>query len=381
MSDHQGTFVYTHLESRLQKRLADALRFISNLSKEDVLRCDNACLTEFVRQFAVAPPILRLDSMEADERILETEDIVSLQKTGHTLHSFFVPVEREAAWLEEVDSQRTNDGTPLALLVEERARIAIRLTVSPEDEEGALERTLEHRKGLLKQYADSVATRILEFNQNLAAEMAKELNKRKSAIDKAEAEQDRVGLPRVYNPEHAERAIQIEHIYKSLGASYSADPSSRDEESEKLDVRSFIVHGRDHGTLYQLKNYLQNTLKLSEPVILHETPNLGKTLIEKIEREAEAVKLVFVLLTPDDKPASPDDSDAEKRRARQNVIFELGFFLGRLRRESGRVLLLHKGPIELPSDIQGIAYIDITNGIQSAGEDIRLELRGLDILK
>jgi predicted nucleotide-binding protein len=319
--------------------------------------------------------------MEADERILETEDIVSLQKTGHTLHSFFVPVEREAAWLEEVDSQRTNDGTPLALLVEERARIAIRLTVSPEDEEGALERTLEHRKGLLKQYADSVATRILEFNQNLAAEMAKELNERKSAIDKAEAEQDRVGLPRVYNPEHAERAIQIEHIYKSLGASYSADPSSRDEESEKLDVRSFIVHGRDHGTLYQLKNYLQNTLKLSEPVILHETPNLGKTLIEKFEREAEAVKLVFVLLTPDDKPASPDDSDAEKRRARQNVIFELGFFLGRLGRESGRVLLLHKGPIELPSDIQGIAYIDITNGIQSAGEDIRLELRGLDILK
>jgi predicted nucleotide-binding protein len=147
------------------------------------------------------------------------------------------------------------------------------------------------------------------------------------------------------------------------------------------EVRSFIVHGRDHGSLWELKDYLQNTLELDEPTVLQQMPGRGKTLIEKFEREARDIKLVFVLLTPDDTSASPDDTDTEKRRARQNVIFELGFFLGRLGRESGRVLLLHKGPIELPSDIVGIEYIDITNGIESAGEKLRRELRALGILK
>jgi predicted nucleotide-binding protein len=91
--------------------------------------------------------------------------------------------------------------------------------------------------------------------------------------------------------------------------------------------------------------------------------------------------LVFVLLTPDDVVANPSDPDDQKRRARQNVIFELGFFLGKLGRGSGKVLLLHKGPLDIPSDIIGIEYIDIANGIVSAGETIRRELRGLGVLK
>lgn len=57
-----------------------------------------------------------------------------------------------------------------------------------------------------------------------------------------------------------------------------------------------------------------------------------------------------------------------KRRARQNVIFELGFFLGVLGRESGRVILLYVNPLELPSDLSGLIYIDVTNGIESAGK-------------
>jgi hypothetical protein len=107
MSDQQPSFVYTHLEAKLQERLAAALRSIGTLSKEDVLRCDSGCLTEIVRQFAVAPPILRSDLMVADERIGESEDMISDRKTGHTNHSFFVPVERQAEWLEEVSRQST----------------------------------------------------------------------------------------------------------------------------------------------------------------------------------------------------------------------------------------------------------------------------------
>jgi len=133
-------------------------------------------------------------------------------------------------------------------------------------------------------------------------------------------------------------------------------PSSRDEEAEEKIIRPFIVHGHDIQSALELKNYLQNTLQLDEPVILRETPNRGKTLIEKFESEAQAVEVVFVLLTPDDIVASGAEPNVEKRRARQNVILELGFFLGKLGRESGRVLLLYKDEIELPSDISGIVY-------------------------
>jgi len=84
---------------------------------------------------------------------------------------------------------------------------------------------------------------------------------------------------------------------------------------------------------------------------------------------------VFVLLTPDDAVPAEDASDEVKRRAHQNVIFEMGYFLGKLGRHRGRVLLLYKDPLELPSDISGLIYINITRGIEAAGEDIRRELR------
>jgi len=82
------------------------------------------------------------------------------------------------------------------------------------------------------------------------------------------------------------------------------------------------------------------------------------------------------LLTPDDSvwPSSATKSD---KRARQNVILELGYFLGKLDRRTGRVLLLYKGELELPSDLNGVTYIDISNGIDSAGELIRREIRDL----
>ena len=136
---------------------------------------------------------------------------------------------------------------------------------------------------------------------------------------------------------------------------------------------AFIVHGHDTHLVLELKNYIQNVLKWREPVILREQPNSGKTIIEKFEDFTQEVDCVFVLLTPDDNVVASGSND-EKRRSRQNVVFELGFFYGSLGRKSGKVLLLYKGKVELPSDIYGIVWINVTNGIESAGEEIRREL-------
>jgi hypothetical protein len=135
---------------------------------------------------------------------------------------------------------------------------------------------------------------------------------------------------------------------------------------------AFIVHGHDENTLLQLKDYIQNVLKWQEPIVLRDQPGNGKTIIEKFEEYAFRVDCVFVLMTPDDKALGP--SNEERRRARQNVVFELGFFYGSLGRTRGRILVLHKGPQELPSDIAGVVWIDISNGIKAAGEEIRNEL-------
>jgi predicted nucleotide-binding protein len=123
----------------------------------------------------------------------------------------------------------------------------------------------------------------------------------------------------------------------------------------------------------QLKDYIQNTLKWREPTVLREQPSAGKTVIEKFEDSVSNVDCVFVLLTPDDKVLNNGTND-EKRRSRQNVVFEMGYFCGSLGRRSGKIVLLHKGPLELPSDIAGVIWIDISNGIKAAGEEIRREI-------
>jgi predicted nucleotide-binding protein len=139
---------------------------------------------------------------------------------------------------------------------------------------------------------------------------------------------------------------------------------------------AFIVHGHDEVALLQLKNYIQNTLRWREPLILRDQANSGRTLIEKFEDLSSKVDCVFVLLTPDDRVFTGATSD-EMRRSRQNVIFELGFFYGALGRASRRLFLLHRGPIELPSDLSGVVWIDISAGIEAAGEEIRREVKAL----
>lgn len=139
-------------------------------------------------------------------------------------------------------------------------------------------------------------------------------------------------------------------------------------------ARSFIVHGHDKYAALELKNYLQNWLGFDEPTILAEQPSKGATILEKFEAYAIDTDWVFVLLTPDDTGQVVGEPASAQSRARQNVIFELGYFHGLMRRQSGRIVLLYKGALEIPSDLTGIAYIDITHGIEAAGEEIRRNL-------
>lgn len=137
----------------------------------------------------------------------------------------------------------------------------------------------------------------------------------------------------------------------------------------------FIVHGHDN----EMKEAVARVITQLEldPIILHEKPNKGRTIIEKFEDYSD-VGYAIILLSPDDlaypKDKKPEDA---KYRARQNVILELGYFVGQLGREN--VMVLHKvvDNFDIPNDYSGVLYTpydsngswkqDIVKELQAAG--------------
>lgn len=120
----------------------------------------------------------------------------------------------------------------------------------------------------------------------------------------------------------------------------------------------FVVHGHDEAARESVARFLE---KLGiDAVILHEQANSGMTIVEKLEHYAD-VDFAVVLLTPDDigggKSTKPDKLQP---RSRQNVVLELGFFVGKLGRK--HVCPLYKGPLELPSDFLGVGYVALDEG-------------------
>ena len=114
----------------------------------------------------------------------------------------------------------------------------------------------------------------------------------------------------------------------------------------------FIIHGRDTGTLALIARFLES-LDL-RPVILQEQPDRGRTIIEKFEDYAQ-VDFAIALFTPDDFGGLKGDDP--QSRARQNVVFEFGYFIGKYGRE--RVRALVKGDLKIPSDYSGVLNIRI----------------------
>lgn len=136
------------------------------------------------------------------------------------------------------------------------------------------------------------------------------------------------------------------------------------------------MHGHDHAMKTELEVFLGG-IGL-EPVILHRQPDQGRTLIEKFEHHSD-VGFAFILLSPDniayraDDDTLPDDRRKKEFRARPNVTFEFGFFVGKLGRS--RVCCLIKGDVARPSDIDGLVYKSIADSIEGIGYSIIKELK------
>jgi hypothetical protein len=127
-------------------------------------------------------------------------------------------------------------------------------------------------------------------------------------------------------------------------------PVARPKPSRKV----FIVHGHEGEPREAVAGFLRKIDFV--PVILHEQLNQGRTIVEKFEDHSD-VDFAVVLLTPDD-VGSPKGG-AQQPRARQNVILELGYFIGKLGRQN--VCAIKSGDVEIPSDIFGVVWTDFDN--------------------
>ena len=146
---------------------------------------------------------------------------------------------------------------------------------------------------------------------------------------------------------------EVEHYWdEDAGPVKTSDPV-RESSASPQGKNVFIIHGHDAGTKEEVARFISK-LGLN-PIILHEHANQGKTVIEKFEQHAD-VAYAIALLTPDDIGASNTDRDQLRPRPRQNVLFEFGYFIGRLGRKS--VCGLVKGDVEIPSDYLGVLYIN-----------------------
>jgi predicted nucleotide-binding protein len=137
----------------------------------------------------------------------------------------------------------------------------------------------------------------------------------------------------------------------------------------------FIVHGHDELNLLRVKELLRERWKL-ETIVLSGEAGRGRTIIEKFEEEAQRANFAFVLITPDDLIRTSDGAYAQ---ARPNVLFELGWFYGRLGRE--RVCILAKTGATTHSDLAGISRIVFERSVSEKAEEIERELLTAGILK
>ena len=134
-------------------------------------------------------------------------------------------------------------------------------------------------------------------------------------------------------------------------------------DSSTMTRKVFVVHGHDNEMKLEVARFLEGLD--FEAVLLHEQASGGDTIIEKVDRNSD-VSYAIVLLSPDDVGAAKDKKEKLQPRARQNVVLELGYFVGKLGRS--HVCPIKRGIVEIPSDLHGVVYVPFE------GEDWKVHL-------
>jgi len=175
----------------------------------------------------------------------------------------------------------------------------------------------------------------------------------------------------------AQRMVELESLLSflnSLGAFPLACRISRTSPIPSTkDV--FIIHGHDELNTRRLSQLLQGHFGLN-PIAMLAKPGMSRPLTEKFEEEAQTCTFAFALFTPDDQVVMADEA---YKQARPNVIYEIGWFIGRLGRP--RVVLILKSGTRIHSDLDGVSRIQFSENVEEQFIAIQKELKAASIIK
>ena len=230
----------------------------------------------------------------------------------------------------------------------------------------------------------------LERDLNTWDEFNEELLRRRFSTGKVADEYKRVtvGLGVGSNPQRQERLLRdslTEQMRRLTVIRQRLDLYGSEVESAQVvsssttpshGTKIFLVHGHDGELKLQVAQFIQDSTG-QRPIILHEPADSGRTIIEKFEDHASEAGFAVILLTADD-VGSKRGTATQVPRARQNVVFEFGFFIAKLGRS--RVVALYEEGIELPSDLSGVLYkqlagnwhTELAKELRAVGIDVRL---------
>ncbi len=190
----------------------------------------------------------------------------------------------------------------------------------------------------------------------------------RNADERRSAETNGVGAPALreddrrspaeLRPVGAELA-RAEPAGVELAAPEAAAPAERGaaEASAARTRRVFLAHGRDERWKEAVAHLLEHAGS-DEVTILNDRPEERAKLLEQIGEQAHATRYAIVLLTADDVGAARLESPQEPyftTRARQDVVFEMGFLVAAL--TPGRVCVLYEDGVELPCELEGISHV------------------------
>ena len=123
--------------------------------------------------------------------------------------------------------------------------------------------------------------------------------------------------------------------------------------SGNLGRRIIVVSGADCEMKQAVIGALIKLLLI--PLVMCEEPSQGKKIVENFSRDYADVGFAVVLLSADDFAYAKNEAGTKRKlRPRQDVVFKLGFLLGKLGKGNVLVIFRECSNFEIATDFEGI---------------------------